>query len=94
MAKASVAFGIERVVASVVERGDQFAATQGGKAGLAIFSIIFVFHLVEGAAELAKRPGSCRFFDGKFWIRIFVVTALIGGSILLAALSRWSNCWW
>jgi len=79
MASSRVAFGIERVVAGVVERGDQFAAAQGAKAGLAIFSIIFVFHLVEGAAELAKRPSSCRFFDGTFWIRIFVVTALLGG---------------
>jgi hypothetical protein len=85
MARTGVAFGIERVVAGVVERGDQFAAAHGQTAGLAIFSVIFVFHLVEGAAELAKQPGSCRFFEGKFWIRIFMVTALLGGYRTLVA---------
>lgn len=85
MANSTVAFGIERVVAGVVERGTQFAAGQGAKAGLAIFSIVFVFHLMEGAAELAKRPSTCRFFDGRFWIRILVVTALLGGYQSLVA---------
>jgi len=75
---ASPAFGIERVVSAVVERGSA-AAEQAGKAGLAIFGLLFTFHLIEGAAELATSPSSCRLWHGKFWLRILLVAGGLAG---------------
>ena len=79
---ASPAFGIERVVSAVVERGSA-AAEQAGKAGLAIFGLLFIFHLIEGAAELATSPSSCRLWHGKFWLRILVAGGLAGYQIVV-----------
>jgi hypothetical protein len=46
---------------------------------MVIFWLIFSFHVIEGAAELADDPASCRLFKRKFWLRILLVTALLGG---------------
>src|ERR1017187_2866556 len=75
---ASVSFGLTEVVEAVVASG-QAAAGQATKAGLAIFSVLFSFHLMEGAAELALSPSSCRLWHGKFWMRILLVAGGLAG---------------
>src|SRR6266850_6259728 len=74
-----LSFNLERVVGSIMDHGREFIARDSGKAGLVIFWILFFFHLIEGAAEAAERPSSCRLFKGRFWLRITIVTALLGG---------------
>src|SRR5664279_1568378 len=75
---ASVSFGLTEVVEAVVASG-QAAAGQATKAGLAIFSVLFAFHLMEGASELALSPTSCRLWHGKFWLRILLVAGGLAG---------------
>lgn len=75
---ASAAFGIAHVVDAVVQTGTA-AAGQAGKAGLAIFGVLFTFHLIEGAAELAIAPSSCRLWHAKFWLRILLVAGGLAG---------------
>lgn len=74
-----VALGIESLVRAVIAQGEQFIANDTGKIALALFLLIFVFHLVEGAAELVQSPGSSRVVRPTFWLRIFLVLALLGG---------------
>jgi hypothetical protein len=74
----SAAFGIAHVVDAVVQSG-QAAAGQTAKAGLVIFSLLFTFHLMEGAAELVLSPSSCRLWHGKFWMRILLVAGGLAG---------------
>jgi hypothetical protein len=79
MGGSSVAFGIQDLVRGVVALGEDFIAKDTGKIGLGIFLLIFVFHLIEGATELVDAPSSCRLFRGRFWLRILMVGALLGG---------------
>lgn len=79
MGTGSLAFGIDRVVTAVIDYGRDFVANDASKVGMAIFWLIFSFHVIEGAAEIADDPGSCRLFKRKFWLRIILVTALLGG---------------
>jgi hypothetical protein len=74
-----VSLGIEQLINSVIGQADQFIEKDTGKIGLGLFLLIFVFHLVEGAAELVQSPGSSRIFRPGFWLRIFMVLALLGG---------------
>jgi hypothetical protein len=56
-----VAFGIDGIVTGIMEKGQEFSGQAVG-AAFAVLGLIVFFHLVEGAAELAKeRP--CRLFD-------------------------------
>jgi hypothetical protein len=79
MATSSLSFGIERVVTAVIDYGSDFVANDSIKVGLTIFWLIFFFHVIEGAAEISEDPGSCRLFKRKFWLRIILVVALLGG---------------
>jgi hypothetical protein len=79
MGTGNLAFGIQRVVTAVIDYASDFVANDSIKVGLTIFWLIFFFHLIEGAAEVAENPGSCRLFRGKFWLRIFLVATLLGG---------------
>jgi hypothetical protein len=74
-----VALGVEQLVKSVVAQGEQIVANDTGKIGLGIFLLIFVFHLVEGAAELVQSPSSSRVVRPTFWLKMFLVLALLGG---------------
>lgn len=74
-----VALGIESLVKAVITQGEQFIARDTGKIGIGIFGLIFVFHLLEGAAEMVQSPGSSRIVRPTFWLRIFLVLALLGG---------------
>ena len=74
----SAAFGIGHVVDAIVASGSN-AAAQATKAGLAIFSVLFLFQLMEGAAELVLSPMSCRLWHGKFWLRILLVAGGLAG---------------
>jgi hypothetical protein len=74
-----VALGIEQLIKSVIEQADQFIEKDTGKIALGLFLLIFVFHLVEGAAELVQSPGSSRIVRPVFWLRMFMVLALLGG---------------
>jgi len=74
----SAAFGIAHVVDAIVATG-QSAAADAGKAGLAIFGILFTFQLIEGAAELVLSPSSCRLWHGRFWLRILLVAGGLAG---------------
>jgi len=75
----TLAFGIGRVVTAVVDYGRDFVANDALKAGMTIFWVIFFFHIIEGAAEMTADPSSCRLMKGKFWLRMCLVTALLGG---------------
>jgi hypothetical protein len=75
----TLAFGIGRVVTAVVDYGRDFVANDALKTGMTIFWVIFFFHIIEGAAEMTGDPSSCRLFKGKFWLRMCLVTALLGG---------------
>ncbi len=75
---ANPALGIAQVVDAVVQVG-QSAAGETAKAGLVIFGLLFTFHLMEGAAELALSPSSCRLWHGKFWLRILLVAGGLAG---------------
>ena len=75
---ANAAFGIAHVVDAVVNTA-QAASAQAGKAGLVVFAVLFAFHLMEGAAELALSPSSCRLWHGKFWMRILLVAGGLAG---------------
>jgi hypothetical protein len=74
----SAAFGIAHVVDAVVASGSA-AAGQACKAGLLIFGVLFTFQLIEGAAELATSPSSCRLWSAKFWLRILLVAGGLAG---------------
>src|ERR1017187_9704855 len=74
----SAAFGIAHVVDAVVQSGSA-AAGQACKAGLLIFGVLFTFQLIEGAAELATSPSSCRLWHAKFWLRILLVAGGLAG---------------
>ena len=74
----SAAFGIGRVVDAIIATGSN-AASQACKAGLVIFGILFLFQLMEGAAELVLSPMSCRLWHGKFWLRILLVAGGLAG---------------
>jgi hypothetical protein len=103
---ASVSFGLTEVVEAVVASG-QAAAGQATKAGLAIFSVLFAFHLMEGASELAMSPTSCRLWHGKFWLRILLVAGGLAGyqtvvtgtvaklqpTFMTAFALNWANVW-
>jgi type IV secretory pathway VirB6-like protein len=73
-----IALGLTSIVDAVVARGAT-AAGQSAKAGLVIVLLLFLFHMMEGAAELVLSPASCRLWHGKFWLRILLVTAGLGG---------------
>src|ERR1019366_741067 len=75
---ANAAFGIAHVVDAVVTTA-QSASAQTGKAGLVVFGVLVIFHLSEGAAELAMSPSSCRLWHGKFWLRILLVAGGLAG---------------
>src|SRR5664279_1902936 len=75
---ANAAFGIAHVVDAVVTTA-QSASAQTGKAGLVVFGVLFSFHLMGGAAELALSPSSCRLWHGKFWMRILLVAGGLAG---------------
>jgi hypothetical protein len=79
MAGSGLAFGIDRVVDAVVEYGRDFVASDSIRVGIAIFWVIFFFHVIEGAAEMSEDPRSCRFVKRRFWLRICFVLALLGG---------------
>jgi hypothetical protein len=74
----NAAFGIAHVVDAIISSGSN-AAAQATKAGLAIFSLLFLFQLMEGAAELVLSPMSCRLWHGKFWLRILLVAGGLAG---------------
>ncbi len=74
----SAAFGIGHVVDAIISSGSN-AAAQTTKAGLVIFSLLFLFQLMEGAAELVLSPMSCRLWHGKFWLRILLVAGGLAG---------------
>jgi hypothetical protein len=70
-----VAFGIDGIVTGIMEKGQEFSGQAVG-AAFAVLGLIVFFHLVEGAAELAKeRP--CRLFDGMFYLRLGMVFVLL-----------------
>jgi succinate dehydrogenase hydrophobic anchor subunit len=75
----NLAFGIEHVVNAVIDYGSTFVANDASRVGMLIFWLIFFFHVIEGAAEVTDDPGSCRLFKRKFWLRIILVAALLGG---------------
>ncbi len=75
---AGAAFGMSHVVDAVVATG-QSAAAESGKAGLLIMSLLFTFHLMEGAAELASAPSTCRLWHARFWLRILLVAGGLAG---------------
>ena len=79
MSGGNLAFGIEHVVTAVIDYGRTFVANDASRVGMVIFWLIFFFHVVEGAAEVTDDPGSCRLFKRKFWLRIILVAALLGG---------------
>src|ERR1017187_8810629 len=74
----SAAFGIAHVVDAVVQSGSA-AAGPACKAGLLVFWGLFTFQLIEGAAELATSPSSCRLWHAKFWLRILLVAGGLAG---------------
>jgi len=102
----SAAFGIAHVVDAIIKSG-QAAAAQAGKAGLAIFGVLFLFQLIEGAAELVLSPGSCRLWHGKFWLRILLVAGGLAGyqTVVVGTVAqlqpgfmtnfagKWANVW-
>jgi hypothetical protein len=79
MAMNGVALGIEQLVKGVIAQGDEFIARDTARVGLSLFLLLFVFHLVEGAAELVRAPASTRLLRPGFWLRMFLVLALLGG---------------
>lgn len=79
MTGGTLAFGISRVVTAVIDYGRTFVANDAGQVGMVVFWLIFFFHVIEGAAEVTDEPGSCRLFKRKFWLRIILVAALLGG---------------
>ena len=74
----SAAFGLDQVVSAVVQAGGA-AAAQATKGALVIFGLLFTFHLIEGASELAVAPSTCRLWHGKFWLRILLVAGGLAG---------------
>jgi hypothetical protein len=100
-------FDMAAVVKAVVGQAERVVADQTSKVGLAIFLLIFIFHVIEGAAELAESPGSCRLLRGRFWLRIFLTGALLGGygqavggtmmqiqpRFMLAFATEWNDIW-
>ena len=74
----SAAFGLDQVVSAVVQAGGA-AAAQATKGALVIFGLLFTFHLIEGASELAVSPSTCRLWHGKFWLRILLVAGGLAG---------------
>jgi hypothetical protein len=76
---ANPTFDMENVVRSVISRADAFVSADAGPVALAIYGTIFLFHLIEGAAELSQTPSSCRLFHGRFWLRMALVGALLAG---------------
>jgi uncharacterized membrane protein YgcG len=97
---------MQDLVRSVISRADEFVTTTGGIA-LGIFGLLFLFHVAEGAAELSQSPGSCRLFNGKFWLRMFLVAAVVGGykpivvgtamayqpTVMLSFTTKWAEVW-
>ena len=79
MGSGNLALGIDRVVTAVIDNGRQFVASDASKVGMVLFWLIFSFHVIEGAAEIVEEPSSCRLFKRKFWLRILLVAALLGG---------------
>jgi hypothetical protein len=79
MSGGNLAVGIEHDVTAFIAYGSTFVANDASKAGMVIFWLIFFFHVIEGAAEVVDDPGSCRLFKRKFWLRIILVAALLGG---------------
>jgi hypothetical protein len=76
---ANPVFDMAAVVTSVVRQAETFVTGETSKVGLGIYGTIFAFHLVEGAAELSQRASACRLFAGRFWLRMALVGALLGG---------------
>jgi hypothetical protein len=74
----AAAFGMDRVVGAVLAKGTA-AAGQMTKPALGIFGVLLAFHIIEGAAEMAVSPSSCRLWHGQWWLRIILVAALLAG---------------
>lgn len=79
MAAGTAAFGLDRVITAVIDQGTAFVQSDAAGAGMAIFWLIFLFHIIEGAAEVVDDPKSCRLVRKAFWLRITMVLALLGG---------------
>jgi hypothetical protein len=72
-------FYMDKLVQDILDIGALFFEKDITKVALAVFSFCTFFHLVQGAAELAEEPGSCRFFRSRWWIRMgFCLALLIG----------------
>ncbi len=76
---ATSAFGLDEVITAILDNGSAFVDSDAGGAGMVIFWLIFLFHVIEGAAEMVEDPKSCRLVKPRFWLRIAMVLALLGG---------------
>jgi hypothetical protein len=73
-----VTFGYEELCAFFMQSVQEFVSQWSRPFGIGLFSFLFVFHLVEGAAELSgSQPWTCRFFDGRFWGRVLMWYGLL-----------------
>src|SRR5688500_17117048 len=100
-------FDMAAVVTSVIGQAETFVAGQTAKVGLTLYGSIFAFHLVEGAAARGQRASACRLFSGRFWLRIALVGALLGGygpifvgtakaiqpKVMMAFAASWAEVW-
>lgn len=72
----SISFDV--VVDKAFQVGETFYRQGTTSIAVGIFWLCVVFHLIYGAIELANQE-KCRFFDGKWWFRIFMVLTLFIG---------------
>jgi hypothetical protein len=79
MAAGSAAFGLDEIIGAVVQNAGNFVQSDTAGVGMAIFWLIFAFHVIEGAAEVLDDPRSCRLFHRKFWLRMCLVLSLLAG---------------
>lgn len=78
-------FDVSGIIKGIVGQAEEIVAKDTGKAALSIFLLLFLLHIVEGAAELSEKAASCRLLRPKFWLRLFLVGALLAGYGKLAA---------
>lgn len=73
------AFNFDRIISSVMGLATGIIESDTIPAARTIFGLIFMFQLVEAAAELSFNPSSCRLFHHGFWLRQIFVGGLIAG---------------
>lgn len=71
-------FHMQELVVAALEHASSLASGTVTKAAAVVFTLILGMHLIEGAAELAARK-PCRFFDGRWYLRLVLVLTLLAG---------------